>query len=69
MTHFISSHTGKAARDMFFRTLAVEEPNIRVLNYAPGPCDTDMGKDCREKTKAPEVKKFFAGTSLQIKAK
>ncbi len=36
--------SGKAARDLFFKTLAVEETggNVRVLNYAPGPLDTDM---------------------------
>lgn len=28
--------TGKAARDMMFRVLAAEEPELRVLNYAPG---------------------------------
>lgn len=28
--------TGKAARDMMFKVLAVEEPDVRVLNYAPG---------------------------------
>ena len=28
--------TGKAARDMMFRVLAEEEPDVRVLNYAPG---------------------------------
>lgn len=28
--------TGKAARDMMFRVLAEEEPDLRVLNYAPG---------------------------------
>jgi len=28
--------TGKAARDMAFRVLAVEEPDIRVLSYSPG---------------------------------
>ncbi|XP_014744978.1 PREDICTED: sepiapterin reductase, partial [Sturnus vulgaris] len=27
---------GKAARDMMFRVLALEEPGLRVLNYAPG---------------------------------
>lgn len=36
--------TGKAARDMMFRVLAEEEPDVRVLNYAPGPLDTDMLK-------------------------
>ena len=34
--------TGKAGRDMFFRVLAAEYPNIRVLSYAPGPLDTNM---------------------------
>jgi len=28
--------SGKAARDMMFRVLAAEEPDVRVLNYAPG---------------------------------
>lgn len=28
--------TGKAARDMTFRVLAAEEPDLRVLSYAPG---------------------------------
>lgn len=28
--------TGKAARDMMFRVLAEEEPDVQVLNYAPG---------------------------------
>lgn len=50
---------GKAARDMFFRVLALEYPDIRVLNYAPGPCDTDMQKKCREETGDPEVKNMF----------
>uniref|UniRef100_A0A4W6DH82 Sepiapterin reductase n=1 Tax=Lates calcarifer TaxID=8187 RepID=A0A4W6DH82_LATCA len=28
--------TGKAAREMIFRVLAEEEPDLRVLNYSPG---------------------------------
>ncbi|KAJ8260773.1 hypothetical protein COCON_G00164960 [Conger conger] len=39
--------TGKAARDMMFRVLAAEEPELRVLNYAPGPLDTDMHLQAR----------------------
>lgn len=27
---------GKAARDMLYQVLAVEEPSVRVLSYAPG---------------------------------
>nr|XP_033809447.1 sepiapterin reductase [Geotrypetes seraphini] len=34
--------TGKAARDMMFQVLAVEEPDVRVISYAPGPLNTDM---------------------------
>ena len=34
--------TGKAARDMMFRVLALERPDLRVLNWAPGPMPTDM---------------------------
>lgn len=34
--------TGKAARDMMCQVLAKEEPNVRVLNYAPGPLLTNM---------------------------
>lgn len=28
--------TGKAAREMMFRVLAEEEPDVRVLSYSPG---------------------------------
>lgn len=47
---------GKAARNMMFRVLAEEEPSVRVLNYAPGPLDTDMHREAREKTKDLEVR-------------
>ncbi|KAL4221988.1 hypothetical protein ACF0H5_018034 [Mactra antiquata] len=40
--------SGKAARDMFFQTLAKEDSTIKVLNWAPGPLDTDMQKQCRQ---------------------
>ncbi|XP_062400182.1 sepiapterin reductase b [Sardina pilchardus] len=39
--------TGKAARDMMFRVLAEEEPDMKVLNYSPGPLDTDMQVQAR----------------------
>ncbi|XP_033845683.1 sepiapterin reductase a [Periophthalmus magnuspinnatus] len=42
--------SGKAARDMIFRVLAEEEPDLRVLNYAPGPLDTDMQLEARSKS-------------------
>lgn len=33
---------GKAAKEMFFRVLAEESSDVLVLNYSPGPVDTDM---------------------------
>ncbi|XP_078038958.1 sepiapterin reductase-like [Augochlora pura] len=34
--------SGKAAREMFFKVFAVENPEVNVLNYSPGPVETDM---------------------------
>jgi len=42
---------GKAARDMFHRVLAEEtkaSKQVKVMNYAPGPLDTDMQRQIRE---------------------
>ncbi|XP_050428364.1 sepiapterin reductase-like [Adelges cooleyi] len=33
---------GKASREMYFRVLAIENPNINILSYSPGPVLTDM---------------------------
>nr|XP_028600391.1 sepiapterin reductase [Podarcis muralis] len=51
--------TGKAARDMMFRVLAAEEPDIRVLSYAPGPLDTDMQEEARTRSGNLELRKTF----------
>ncbi|XP_075565858.1 sepiapterin reductase [Pelecanus crispus] len=51
--------SGKASRDMMFRVLALEEPDVRVLNYAPGPLDTDMQLLARTKTGDPEMRRYF----------
>ena len=41
--------TGKAAREMFFKVFALENPEVNVLNYSPGPVETDMFyKACNE---------------------
>ncbi|NXD34881.1 SPRE reductase, partial [Copsychus sechellarum] len=40
----------KAAREMMFGVLALEEPQLRVLSYAPGPLDTDMQLLARTRT-------------------
>ncbi|XP_025928490.1 sepiapterin reductase, partial [Apteryx rowi] len=50
---------GKASRDMMFQVLALEEPDVRVLNYAPGPLDTDMQLLARTKTGDAEMRQHF----------
>ncbi|XP_043202443.1 sepiapterin reductase-like [Amphibalanus amphitrite] len=50
---------GKAARDMFFRVLAAEHPELRVLNYAPGPLVTDMARTVADTTADPDIQKMF----------
>lgn len=57
--------TGKAARDMMFRVLALEEPDVRVLNYAPGPLDTAMFHEAQSRTADPSMKKSFSDMSAQ----
>ncbi|XP_063257314.1 sepiapterin reductase [Prinia subflava] len=50
---------GKAAREMLFRVLALEEPGLRVLSYAPGPLDTDMQLLARTQTGDPGLRQHF----------
>ncbi|KAM4528385.1 sepiapterin reductase a [Odontesthes bonariensis] len=57
--------TGKAAREMMFRVLAEEEPNLRVLNYSPGPLDTAMQVEARSKTADPSIKRSFSDMFAQ----
>ncbi|WAQ95064.1 SPRE-like protein [Mya arenaria] len=38
----------KAARDMYLQVLAKERSWVRVLNWAPGPLDTEMMVSCRQ---------------------
>ncbi|MBN3326326.1 SPRE reductase, partial [Atractosteus spatula] len=52
--------TGKAARNMMFRVLAEEEPDVRVLNYAPGPLDTDMQTQARSLTGDAQVRQSLS---------
>ena len=49
---------------MIFRTMALEEPHIRILNYAPGPLDTDMQLVARTKTGDKELKNLFDSKSF-----
>jgi len=58
----------KAARDMLFKVMALENPQIRILNYAPGPLHTDMFNCIRDTTYDGEVKSMFEGiTPLECK--
>lgn len=51
--------TGKASREMFFRVLAEENPMLNVLNYAPGPVDTDMVSEVISSTGDADIKGMF----------
>lgn len=51
--------TCKAARDMFHASLALENPQWRVLNYAPGPLDTEMQAEIRDKMPDVPLKQQF----------
>ncbi|GMG17239.1 unnamed protein product [Phytophthora fragariaefolia] len=55
--------TAKAAREMHFRVLALEQNGgnkVTVLSYSPGAMDTDMQKVMRESPfMAPQLAKWF----------
>ncbi|KAM7302437.1 sepiapterin reductase isoform X1 [Ixodes scapularis] len=46
--------TGKAARNMYMKVVALENPSVSVLNYAPGPVDTAMFAQLKRGTKECE---------------
>jgi len=52
--------TSKAAMDMFIRNLATDCPDVRALNYAPGPMDTQMSQKLFEKTGDKGTKQYFS---------
>jgi len=54
--------TGKAAREMFFATLALENESVRVISYEPGLMETDLVRNML--AKRPEKADRFA----QLKA-
>lgn len=51
--------SSKAGMDMYIRNLATDCPDVRALNYAPGPMDTEMGREVRDKTGSKETKEYF----------
>ncbi|KAK9502688.1 hypothetical protein O3M35_011406 [Rhynocoris fuscipes] len=50
---------GKAAREMYLRTLAEENKDLDILNYSPGPVATDMVDRLITKVKDGGVKESF----------
>ncbi|XP_789849.2 sepiapterin reductase [Strongylocentrotus purpuratus] len=50
---------GKAARHMLFRTIALEEPDVRVLNYDPGAVDTAMFRDNATNNASVDVRQML----------
>ncbi|KAL6431612.1 hypothetical protein ACFW04_007278 [Cataglyphis niger] len=49
--------SAKAAREMYFKVFALENPDVNVLNYSPGIVDTDMLQTMCETIPNPEIKK------------
>jgi sepiapterin reductase len=54
--------SGKAARDMLMRSLALEDPSINVLNYAPGPFESAIYEEATKNTGDEETRKLFNAT-------
>eukprot|EP00035_Acanthoeca_spectabilis_P031222 m.13092 g.13092 ORF g.13092 m.13092 type:complete len:293 (-) comp4617_c0_seq2:107-985(-) len=54
--------TGKAARDMLHAVIAKEhaEADVKTLNYAPGPLDTDMQTEIRDTHMDAEQREFYS---------
>lgn len=56
---------GKAAREMLHNVTALEEPGVRVLNYAPGPVDTAMLNHLKENTASSKTTELIT-KSMEI---
>lgn len=50
---------GKASREMYFKVLAEEEPKLDVLNYSPGPVNTDMISELITDVRDQDVREMF----------
>ena len=62
MACFGAYGSAKAACSHFMRILATENPDVRVLNYSPGPLDTDMFELITREAYSEEVRKAFLET-------
>lgn len=50
---------GKAAREMYFKCLAEEFPNLLILNYSPGPVESDMTVYAQNYSSSSELSEMF----------
>lgn len=57
--------SGKAAREMYFRVLAEEKKQIKVLNYSPGPVETAMIDNVLEEAVNENLKDVFTSFKNQ----
>ena len=53
----------RAAREAFMGCLLAENADLRVLNYSPGPCDTEMFHGIARESYASETRKMFEETT------
>lgn len=56
---FLIDSSGKAAREMYFRALALEENQLVVVNYSPGGVQTDMLVQFETHTASTEVRSLM----------
>ena len=56
-----------AARRALMGVLAVENPDVRLLNYSPGPCETDIQREIRERCFSESVREQFKGYATDKK--
>lgn len=52
--------SARAAREMFFKVLASEEKDTLVLNYSPGPVDTDMTVTLQSDSFSTDIRQMFS---------
>jgi Dehydrogenases with different specificities (related to short-chain alcohol dehydrogenases) len=50
----------KSTMDMFMKCLTLDHPTVKTLNYAPGPLDTKMGLEMKNKNGSAEIRSTFA---------
>ncbi|KAF7987499.1 hypothetical protein HCN44_003261 [Aphidius gifuensis] len=60
--------SGKAAREMYFKVFAEEFPQVNVLNYSPGPVETEMLVTVATKAGDDEVRNTINDTRIQKKS-